>query len=73
MGKRVDFSARTVITSDPNISIDQLGIPKAIAMNLTFPEVVSKENINRLSKLVKNGRFKYPGANYVIPAYNQKW
>ena len=38
MGKRVDFSARTVITPDPNIKIDQLGVPFKIAMNLTYPD-----------------------------------
>ena len=38
MGKRVDFSARTVITGDPNLELDQVGVPKSIAMNLTYPE-----------------------------------
>ena len=42
MGKRVDFSARSVITPDPNIELDQLGVPFKIAMNLTFPEIVRK-------------------------------
>ncbi len=37
-------------------------------MTLTFPEVVTQQNIDRLSKLVKNGRDKYPGANFVFPA-----
>jgi len=68
MGKRVDFSARTVITPDPTIDIDQLGVPINIAMNLTFPELVTPENIDRLYKLVRNGRYKYPGANYIFPA-----
>lgn len=67
MGKRVDFSARTVITPDPTIDIDQLGVPIDMAMNLTFPELVTPDNINELYKLVKNGRYKYPGANYVFP------
>jgi DNA-directed RNA polymerase II subunit RPB1 len=31
MGKRVDFSARTVITGDPNLSLDQVGVPRSIA------------------------------------------
>ena len=44
MGKRVDFSARTVITPDPNLRIDQLGIPRSIAQNLTFPEIVTPFN-----------------------------
>ena len=38
MGKRVDFSARTVITGDPNLELDQVGVPKSIARNLTYPE-----------------------------------
>jgi DNA-directed RNA polymerase II subunit RPB1 len=38
MGKRVDFSARTVITGDPNLELDEVGVPKSIAMNLTYPE-----------------------------------
>lgn len=44
MGKRVDFSARTVISGDPNIAIDELGVPWSIALNLTFPEVVTPHN-----------------------------
>ena len=66
MGKRVDFSARTVITSDPYIGIDELGVPLNIAMNLTFPEVTTVHNIERLQGLVRNGRDNYPGANYVL-------
>ena len=65
MGKRVDFSARTVITSDPNIQINELGVPIKMAMNLTFPEIVTIDNKLRLSKLINNGRKIYPGANYV--------
>ena len=38
MGKRVDFSARTVITGDPNLQLDQVGVPKSIGMTLTYPE-----------------------------------
>ena len=47
MGNRVDFSARTVITPDPNINIDQLGVPWSIALNLTYPETVTPYNIER--------------------------
>jgi DNA-directed RNA polymerase II subunit RPB1 len=56
-----------VITSDPTISINQLGVPVKIAMNLTFPEVVTPQNIEFLSKLVRNGRDAYPGANFIFP------
>lgn len=65
MGKRVDFSARTVITADPNICVDELGIPLRIAMNLTFPEVVNRHNADRLTVMVRNGPDKYPGAKFV--------
>jgi DNA-directed RNA polymerase II subunit RPB1 len=65
MGKRVDYSARTVITPDPNISIDEIGVPIKIAMNLTFPEIVNAHNIERLSDLVLRGPDVYPGAKYV--------
>ena len=41
MGKRVDFSARSVITPDANIDLDELGVPTEIATNLTFPERVT--------------------------------
>lgn len=47
MGKRVDFSARAVITPDPNLSIDQVGVPRTIAQNLSFPEIVTPFNIDR--------------------------
>jgi len=65
MGKRVNYCARSVITSDPNLSLDELGVPIKIAMNLTFTEVVTPHNYNRLMELVRNGRYKYPGANMV--------
>jgi DNA-directed RNA polymerase II subunit RPB1 len=66
MGKRVDLSGRTVITSDPFIALNEVGIPLVIAMNLTYPEIVTKYNHKYLAQLVKNGRKNYPGANYVI-------
>ena len=66
MGKRVDFSARTVITGDPNLDLDQVGVPYSIARNLTYPERVTPYNIVYLQELVKNGPNEYPGAKYVI-------
>jgi len=62
MGKRVDFSARSVITGDPNLSAKQLGVPKKVAMNLTKPVVVNDRNRNFLTKLVQNGPDVHPGA-----------
>ena len=66
MGKRVDYSARSVISPDPNLQVDELGVPLSIAMNLTFPEVVTDLNIEKLKNLVINGPTKYPGANMII-------
>jgi DNA-directed RNA polymerase II subunit RPB1 len=62
MGKRVDFSARSVITGDPNLSIRQLGVPLKIATNITKPVVVNDRNRDFLLKLVQTGPEGYPGA-----------
>ena len=64
MGKRVDFTARTVITGDANLGIDQVGVPYEVAMNLTIPERVTQYNIVKLQAVVDNGPKNYPGANY---------
>ena len=66
MGKRVDFSGRTVVDVDPNISIDEYGVPEKIAMNLTIPETVTKYNKTRLYKYVRNGPHIHPGARQII-------
>jgi DNA-directed RNA polymerase II subunit RPB1 len=66
MGKRVDFSGRTVITPDPNLALDQVGVPRSIAQNLTFPEIVTPFNLDKLQELVTRGDQHYPGAKYII-------
>ena len=65
-GKRVDFSSRTVISPDPNLDIAEVGVPEAVAIKLTIPEVVTEWNIERLKRLVINGPNKFPGANYIV-------
>tara|TARA_B100000427_G_scaffold329798_1_gene347843 strand:+ start:1586 stop:6136 length:4551 start_codon:yes stop_codon:yes gene_type:complete len=65
MGKRVDYSGRSVITPDPNIELDELGVPITIAQNLTYPEIVNDYNIDKLSKLLLNGIDKYPGIKLI--------
>jgi DNA-directed RNA polymerase beta' subunit len=65
MGKRVDYSARTVISVDPNINIDEYGVPQKIAMNLTFPEIVTVYNIKKMKSTIRNGPKTYPGAKTV--------
>ncbi len=65
-GKRTDFSARTVISPDPLIDLNEVGVPLTIAMVLTIPERVTEWNKEYLRQFVENGPKKYPGANYVI-------
>jgi DNA-directed RNA polymerase II subunit RPB1 len=62
MGKRVDNSARAVITPDSNIAIDEVGLPKKMAMKLIFPEPVTPLNRLRLIEMVNRGPNSYPGA-----------
>jgi DNA-directed RNA polymerase II subunit RPB1 len=62
MAKRVDYSARSVITADPNISIRELGVPMKVAKNITKPVIVNKINKAFLTKLVQNGPDVWPGA-----------
>ena len=66
MGKRVDFSARTVIGGDSQIGMDEVGVPLSIAANMTFPERVTSYNQDILKVLVGNGPDKYPGAKFII-------
>lgn len=65
MGKRVDGSARSVITADPYLSMDQLGVPIRVAMNLTYPELVTVYNRNKMLQLIRNGSDVYPGAKHI--------
>ena len=64
-GKRVNFSARTVVSPDPNIEINEVGVPDAIAREMTVATRVNERNIEHLKKLVARGPDNYPGANYV--------
>ncbi len=63
-GKRVNFSARTVISPDPRISIDEVGVPKAMAEELTIPMVVTEWNIEEAKKYVLS--LEYPKAIYIL-------
>ena len=65
-GKRVDFSARTVISPDPNLDINEVGVPLAITKRLSVPEKVTTSNIDEMRSLVINGPDKYPGALYIV-------
>ena len=65
-GKRVNFSARTVISPDPNISINEVGVPEMIAKEVTVPVHVNEWNIDQMKEFIENGPDIHPGANYVI-------
>ncbi|KZX13636.1 DNA-directed RNA polymerase subunit A' [Methanobrevibacter oralis] len=65
-GKRVNFSARTVISPDPNISINEVGVPEMIAKEVTVPVHVNEWNIDEMKQYIENGPNVHPGANYVI-------
>lgn len=65
-GKRVNFTARAVISPDPMIKFNEVGIPLHVAKELTIPERVTEWNIERLKEFIKRGPKNYPGANYVV-------
>ena len=65
-GKRTNFCARTVISPDPRLAINEVGVPKVVAMKLTVPEMVTEWNMEYLKTFVENGPKKYPGSNYVV-------
>lgn len=65
-GKRTNFSARTVVSPDPYLAINEVGVPSIIAEKLTVPERVTEWNMKYLKKFVENGPAKYPGSNYIV-------
>ncbi|MBU0460683.1 MAG: DNA-directed RNA polymerase subunit A' [Nanoarchaeota archaeon] len=71
-GKRTDFSSRTVISPDPMIKLNEVGVPLKIATNLTVPERVTEWNLAYLKRFIDNGPKKYPGANYVLKPDGKK-
>ncbi|KAL8950263.1 MAG: hypothetical protein Q9222_003688 [Ikaeria aurantiellina] len=62
MGKRVNFAARSVISPDPNIETNEIGVPPVFAKKLTYPEPVTNHNFYELKQAVLNGVEKWPGA-----------
>ncbi|KAK6054397.1 RNA polymerase Rpb1, domain 2 [Cooperia oncophora] len=72
MGKRVNFACRSVITPDPYLDIDEIGIPEIFAKKLTFTEPVNLFNKAHLRKLVTNGPSVHPGANFVVSDTGRK-
>ena len=62
MGKRVNFAARSVISPDPNIETNEIGVPLVFARKLTYPQPVTTHNFFEMKQAVINGVDKYPGA-----------
>jgi DNA-directed RNA polymerase subunit A' len=63
-GKRVNFSARTVISPDPRIRIGEVGVPEAIADELTIPISITEWNLEECKKLIMSE--ERPHAVYII-------
>ncbi|KAB7498553.1 DNA-directed RNA polymerase I subunit RPA1, partial [Armadillidium nasatum] len=62
MGKRVNYSARSVAAPDPMLGVDEVGVPLDFAMKLSYPVPVTPWNVSKLRKLVQNGPTCFPGA-----------
>ena len=56
MGKRVNFAARSVISPDPYLAPDEIGVPPPLAGGLLFPETVTPHNVHILREAVMNGK-----------------
>jgi len=70
-GKRVNFSSRTVISPNPMLSVNEVGIPLSIANEMTIPIQVTTFNIDELRSIIRVGPQRLDlqspcGANYVI-------
>jgi DNA-directed RNA polymerase I subunit RPA1 len=72
MGKRVNFAARSVISPDPYICTNEIGLPLYFAMKLTYPEPVTSRNLEQLKQLVLNGPDTYPGANFIEDEFGNR-
>ncbi|CAK9060791.1 unnamed protein product [Durusdinium trenchii] len=71
-GKRVDFSGRTVISPDPNVSVEQVVIPEWVAKRMTFPERVCEANLQRLREAIDRGPENHPGACFITTPDGRK-
>jgi len=66
MGKRVNFCCRSVISPDPYIGTNEIGVPKHFAMGLHYPEPVNAHNARHLRTLVERGADEYPGQSLLL-------
>lgn len=66
MGKRVNYACRSVISPDPYLAVNEIGIPPYFALRLTYPERVTPWNTVSLRKAIINGADTHPGATHYI-------
>lgn len=66
MGKRVNFACRSVISPDPYIAVNEIGIPPYFALRLTYPEKVTPWNVSKLRHAIINGAEVHPGATHYV-------
>nr|XP_016497258.1 PREDICTED: DNA-directed RNA polymerase I subunit 1-like [Nicotiana tabacum] len=62
MGKRVNFACRSVISPDPYLSVNEIGVPPYFALRLTYPERVTPWNAGKMRDAIINGPENHPGA-----------
>jgi DNA-directed RNA polymerase subunit A' len=58
-GKRVNFGARSIITPDAHLSINELGVPQEIAQTITIPQHITEDNIKEIKKMIKEQKIEY--------------
>ena len=73
MGKRVNYACRSVISPDPYIGTNEIGIPVKFAKTLNFPTPVTAFNVEKMRELVIRGSNQYPGANWVEEADGRRY
>ncbi|ONK70128.1 uncharacterized protein A4U43_C05F30550 [Asparagus officinalis] len=66
MGKRVNFACRSVISPDPYLAVNEIGIPPYFALKLTYPERVTPWNADKLKHSIMNGANIHPGATHYM-------
>lgn len=64
MGKRVNFACRSVISPDPYLAVNEIGVPPYFALRLTYPERVTPWNVVKLRDAIVNGPESHPGATH---------
>ncbi|CAA3024854.1 DNA-directed RNA polymerase I subunit 1 [Olea europaea subsp. europaea] len=66
MGKRVNFACRSVISPDPYLAVNEIGVPPYFALRLTYPERVTPWNSAKLRNAIINGPDIHPGATTYV-------